>query len=210
MRLLINQKNEIFDAIENFKLSSLQFSYTFNGAETEIIHLSSKFYFKMKTSREYFCFIQFSPGNEKFYETYDCATWKDTLIRFSLWLHNLKRETEIEDKWSRLEQEIKNIHIPFKNDDSKFSFSEFEFLKSKINSLKTDLLKVGLRDNKNEIIINKLDYLIEQAKIMNKFDWKSLFVGSFVSLIIQLSISHEHGIEIWKIIKHAFNNYLLP
>ena len=210
MRLLINQKNEIFDAIESFKFSALQFSYIFNGVNTDITHLNSKFYFKIRESENYFSFVQFSPGNDKIYEAYSCDSWEVTLTRFALWLHNLKRETEIEDKWERLQQEMRSIEIPFDNDNSKFNVSEFEILEKNINLLKTKISEIGLTESQNKIITNKLDYLIGQGKTMNKFDWKSLFIGSIITIIIQLSISHDQGIAIWGLIKKVFKNYLLP
>jgi hypothetical protein len=59
-------------------------------------------------------------------------------------------------------------------------------------------------------IANQLDHLMELAKELNKFDWKSLFIGTISSIIIQLGVTKENAHELWSLIKKVFNNFFLP
>lgn len=211
MQLLLSQKNAIFDEIEFFKFSPSQFSFNAYPEVTIIKLINTDYHFEIKDTNNYnFSTVEFSPGEEYFSEAYTCQSWPDTLHRFSLWLDNLKRETQLEDKWERLQQEIESIEIPFSNDNSTFTVSEFEILRENFKLIKTKILNIGLTEPQNEIIISKLDFLLEQSKTMNKFDWKSLFIGTIITIIIQLSLSQEQGTAIWNLIKEVFKNYLLP
>lgn len=57
-----------------------------------------------------------------------------------------------------------------------------------------------LRNIEQKLI--ELDLKLDELK---KFDWKSLFVGTIVNLIMSLGIPPESAGAVWEIIKRAFN-----
>ena len=208
MKLLLSQKNELFDEIQNSGFSPLQFLFH-EGSPTIIQHISSNFYFQFKSNNHYFSHVEFSPGKQKISDERYCDSWAQGKNSFVSWLDYVKRETETEDKWQRLQQEVNSLDIVLPDDSSKFSANEYEILQGRFIILKQNIIALNLNPSQLNSINLKLDYLLSEAKQMNKFDWKSLFIGSIVSLIIALSITHEQGIALWGIIKQVFNNFLL-
>lgn len=190
MEFLVSQKNRFFEEIGYYKFSPLLFTFLFDGASTIIRFTNNGFYFKIADSSSKYAICNFVPVEEKLYEMCITADLKDTLNCFSGWLGNIQREIQIEDKWLRLQQEAENINISITEDDSRFSIIEFELLKENLQNIKKDLYSLPIEKNKIDVIGIKLDHLLEQGKHLNKNDWKSLFIGTLISVIIQLSITH--------------------
>ncbi len=219
MKLLVSQKNELYDQIEESGLSPAMFEFKEASSKivpkqiaTILVLKNSEFYFSFETGLKSISshYTIFSPGRGSITETQSPGSWSTQFVYFQNWLTYLQREISAPNKWERLSKEITEIKIPLSSDESKFTAYEFDNLKYRINLLKTNLEQIGLEPEQISSIYNKLDHLLDLAKEMNKFDWKSLFVGTFVSIIIQLSISPELGRMIWELIKHFFNNFLLP
>jgi hypothetical protein len=105
---------------------------------------------------------------------------------------------------------MQSIRFNFKNEEDKFSFNEYGDLKAKVETLKNSINQIGLLSDQVLTINSKLDHLVDLAKEMNKFDWKNLFVGTIISMIIQLSVTQDNAKALWILIKQIFNNYLLP
>jgi hypothetical protein len=115
------------------------------------------------------------------------------------------------NKWDRLSKEIKNagINLDKNNSDNKFSILEYEDLKTKILTLKQSSHTIGLTSEQSNAIEAKLDHLTDMAKILNKFDWKSLFVGTIISVVIQLNVTQDNANSLWTLIRQIFKNFLL-
>ncbi len=219
MKLLNSQKNTLFDLIEKFGLSPSQFEFKENHSKisnnqltTDLILKNSNYFFSFETgpntSAKHYAI--FCPGSEAYTESQYPGDWVFQLNYVEEWLANLVREINSPNKWSRLDNEIASIGIKFENDENKFSFHEYEDLKQKISTLKDGIINIGLLPTQINAINLKLDNLTELAKDMNKFDWKSLFIGTIISIIIQLYISPDNAKMLWTLIKQVFNNYLLP
>ncbi len=79
----------------------------------------------------------------------------------------------------------------------------------KINQIKSSLGTINLLEEQQVAISQKLDHLIDVAKDLNKFDWKNLFIGTIISIIIQLEVNKENAALLWELIKRVFRNFLL-
>ncbi len=55
----------------------------------------------------------------------------------------------------------------------------------------------------------QLNNLTQLAEKMSKFDWANLFVGTIISIVIQLSITPDNAKTLWGIIKGIFTGYFL-
>jgi len=216
MKLLVIQKNELYDIITGFNLSPSLFEFkeakstmTDNEVATVLLLKNSQFAFIFETLNEKH-FIYFSPGTDTFKSEAFPETWGTLLGYFQNWVSTLLYEIKSEDKWERLQNEIKGLNIKYSVDASKFSAHEFEVLKTNFNSIKSQITKIGLTVEQAQVIESKLDHLLELAKDMNKFDWKNLFIGTIISIIIQLGITPDNASNLWKIIKQIFSNYFLP
>jgi len=105
---------------------------------------------------------------------------------------------------------VNSIKLNLNNEADKFSALEFEDLKIKVSAIKQGLNNIDLLSDQISVINEKLDHLTELAVNMNKFDWKSQFIGTIISIIIQLEVTQENAKSLWALIKQVFNNYFLP
>jgi hypothetical protein len=217
MKLLITQKNELYDLITAFGLSPSQFKLTearsemSEGQVATVLQLTNtKFHFIIETFNSDNPYLYYSPGDGKYASENHADGWNEVISYLHIWLNALTQEITAEDKWARLETEVKALKIKIDNEQDKFSAHEFEQLKSQIYLLKDGIRRIGLSDSQVQTINEKLDHLTSLATEMNKFDWKSLFIGTIVSMIIQLSVTPDNASSLWKLIKQVFNNYFLP
>ena len=217
MKLLRIQKNELFERIEASGLSPSLFVFQDSNPildnSTYVRYKGTPYYFQIfeNDSRQYPIGIRFSPGQNTFIEDRNSENWPWAADIFMYWLNNLLTKITLPDKWERFNDEIKNLKFSFSNENDKFSISEYEELKTQITLLKHNFRMIQLVPEQLAILENKIDHLTELAKDLGKFDWKSLFVGTIVSIIIQLGVTPENALAIWDLVKKAFNrNFLLP
>jgi hypothetical protein len=215
MKLLNSQKDQLFDIIEEQNLSPSQFE--FNEEQGNVVSHTESTILTFKNSKYFFQFDYrnnrhysiFSPGNSTIIEEDFPRDWKNQLNNFKKWIFYLLREIQTPNKWDRLKKEINEINIGFTADEEKFSFQEYEELTNKINLLKESIKEIGLSKDQILGINKKLDFLIESAKTLSKFDLKSLFVGTIINITIQLGLSPENSKSLWDLIKHIFNQLFL-
>ena len=215
MKLLPSQKNQVYDLITATNFSPTQFYLdeihsvkTRNDEVTEVRYEDSDYFFAFEIyNGDHYAL--FSPGSTKLNDEYYTEFWEQQLYWFEQWLSLLEREVNSPDKWSRIRSEANGMKINFQDSESKFSIKEYEDLKLKMQILKNNIKLIGLDHSQIEIINSKLDYLTEMAKDMNKYDWKGLFIGIIISVIIQLGVTQDNANSIWTAIKKAFNTFIL-
>jgi hypothetical protein len=219
MKLLVSQKDELYDLIERFGLSPSMFEFSelpsqiSAGQRTTLLKLkNSEFFYSFETNyrTEESHYAIYSPGNGSIKETQIPGSWDLQKQYFKYWLQYLSREINAPNKWERLSKEISNLGIYITDDESKFTAFEFEDLKKRMLLLKDSINSIGLDPEQLNLILDKLDHLLNLSKNMSKFDWKALFLGTIVSIIIQLSLSPDVGKLLWDMIKQVFNNFILP
>ena len=214
---MTSQKDLLFDSIEAIKLSPSQFEITerkskfTSGVATMVTFKNSEFFFLFETSQRQSLnhYALFTPGKDSFHETEDTMIWDAQFRCFKNWLSYVVREITAPNKWDRLQNEINNLGITISNGEDKFSALEFENLKEKLLQLKNGITSLGLLPEQISSLNNKIDHLAELAKTMNKFDWKGLFIGTIMSIIIQLSVTPENAKSLWQLIKQIFSSFLL-
>jgi|GEM_PF-777152 len=220
MKLLISQKDQIFDIIEREDLSPFLFEFiedqkniVSRDESTTLSFKRSNFYFKFEyrkfdnvRSGHYFIY---SPALSSIISEGFSLSWENQLAHFEKWLKYLKREIQSPNKWARLEREIDEVKIGFIGGEGKFSFKECAELKDKINILKSRIKGLDLSKDQVTEINSKLDLLVESAKTLSKFDWKSLFIGTIISITIQLSLTPENSKALWEVIRNVFHQLLL-
>lgn len=112
------------------------------------------------------------------------------------------------DLWEEFKKGNKVINlneIDF-NNQSSFSFEEVKQIELSINELKF-LIQSSLKTSKEEqeIVNNRLDYLIQASTRLNKFDWKSLALSTLFSISIALSLDTEKGHVLFELFKKVFS-----
>lgn len=219
MKLLLSQKNKLFDVIEKKELSPALFEYkeTLLGLDvldTTVRYKNSSFYFSMSSGRKkgYIGVVKCSPGRYDFENLYDVEYWVQIENAYEKWLDNLKREIQLEDKWEKFNNEIQSLQLYNNENDfinSKFTVPEYLEIKQKIFQLKEGISRLELLPQQTALLNDKLDMVLDMTTQLGRFDWKSLFVGTIVSIIIQLSVTQDNAKAIWDLIKRVFHNYFV-
>ena len=219
MKLLTSQKDTLFESVESSGLSPSQFEFqetpsllSSGKMATRLIFKNSEYYFSFETHPNSLTahYAICCPGNIAHTEHHNSGLWHVQLNFVNQWLNNLIREINSPNKWDRLNKEIEGIGFNFENSEDKFTVSEYEDLKQRILILQTGISSIGLLPEQVSAINAKLDHLTDLAKVMNKFDWKGLLVGTIITIVIQLNVNSQNAQALWTLIKQIFNNYLLP
>ncbi|RZK00663.1 MAG: hypothetical protein EOO46_20955, partial [Flavobacterium sp.] len=204
MILLTSQKNEIFNLIESNEMSPQSFELSeakaVKGIVTILKHKASDFQFTMNEASGG-VIVQFSPAKYKFSEDVGAADWRGIKNFMIDWISYLKREISQVDRWKQLEQQIEQLHLNSEAEQDYFTAQEFEELKERMNLLKSQLRKLELLPNQLSALESKIDHLTELAVSLGKFDWKNLFIGTIVSMVIQLGVTQENAKALWSAIK---------
>ncbi len=217
MKLLTSQKNLIFELIqENDYFSHNQFelieSETMGEHHTRIQFKSNQSYYFKFLGSEYVnaFYANYSPGHFQILDYTSHIPWREIIENFEQWLSNLRREIAAPNLWDKFKENISEIKYFNDFDNQNFSYSEYSTIIQKIDILKNSLSSVPLILDQQKEIFKKLDHLCDKAKDLGKSDWINLFVGTIISVIIQLNVTNENANAIWNLIKNVFNNYFLP
>lgn len=93
------------------------------------------------------------------------------------------------------------------NDISEFSIKEKNLVKGKLTELKKLLIERYADNNSQEDLINqKLEYIIIAIERLNKFDWKSIVISTIIGIITALSLDVEKGKELFKFFENIFKD----
>jgi hypothetical protein len=77
-------------------------------------------------------------------------------------------------------------------------------VRNSLTELKERIKVLELGEEKYGVIERKIDDLSKKLDELNKFDWKSLFIGSIANLIMTMAIPPEASGMIWHFIKALF------
>jgi len=216
MKLLLLQKNELYTIIEESEcLTPRQFSLieTQNdrGGFASINLKESDYVFRIFKEENYAksFVVNYIPGLDTYEEASERVGWEGIINHFYEWIENIARELNEPNKWERLEQEISSIKFSSYPDNSKFTIREYEQLKSKTILLSQNLSSIPLLVQQQTEINKELERLTELAKDLGKFDWQNLFIGTMISIVIQLNVTKENAALLWDLIKSTFNSYFL-
>lgn len=208
--LMKSQMNEIFELITNRELAPTSFKWKNVGSILDksidvqrLILRDTEYYFSFNNISGGYWNLSFSPGLQRLEDEVDnCRSWQDVTRIFGIWLTCLTREMEQPDLW----QEINQYNLGYtewsQDNNNLFTFNEATRIIDGVNNVRTYLLEQSVEDESQSQIINdKMDYLINSAKIMGRKDWGNIFVGALLNLFITLSIEPEKGkivIDIFK------------
>ena len=216
MKLRVTQKNLLFEIIEAHKIPPTYFNFReitegFAGPVLSTIELKeSNFYFKLMQGSNGIN-LEYCPGQITYTEENRAKTWEGVVPLFYQWLQITEDEILVEDYWERFEKSINSSQVQVTDNliNDKFSVSEFLDLQKKVIKLKDGFKTLELSAVQVDTLNQKLDQLLKHATDLGKVDWRNLFIGSFVTVIVQLSLSQNEGRAIWELIRQTFNNLFL-
>lgn len=220
MKLLLSQKNKLFDIIEEHGLTPSLFEYEEKFEAKEVVETvisfnNSFFYFSISHAivyNEKTGFVKHSPGSSNFEDVFYPDNWVQIENNFIYWLHYIQREIQLEDKWEKLNSEIQSLQLYNEGNDflnSKFTVPEYLEIKQKIFLLKEGISKLELLPEQAALLNDKLDQVLDLTTQLGRFDWKNLFIGTIISVIIQLGVTQDNAKAIWALIRQVFHNYFI-
>lgn len=218
MKLKLSQKNQLFDCFQIYpQLNPLYFKIFFdenilNGiAKTIIAYTKDDFKFEITGFIEGIS-LNFSPGSERYEGTDYVKKWDDVYECFKRWVERVNAEVTAYDKWENYKDfsfsQIIEPEIILTNE--KFNRTEIKYWIEKLENLKFNLAEENFLPEQLKLINDKLDFVAEQVEHLGKFDWRSLFIGTIISIIIQLTLSQEQGKIIMNLVKKIFTDYFIP
>jgi hypothetical protein len=209
MRLLTSQKNQLFKEIEgNVWLSPNQFSFYEGANLTRINHKGSRYFCSFHYHNNDIVFSH-SPAEQSLSTSSILSNWAECVSEFKEWLKYLAREISEPDLWGRLDSAFTTANLNNRQEHIQFTVSEYEDLGRKIDILNTQMKMLTFLAEKQVVILEQMDHLLILAKDMSKFDWTNLFVGTLMSIIIQLGVTQENAKTLWDLIRATFKGYFL-
>jgi hypothetical protein len=209
MKLLRSQKNELFLAIENSGLfRPSQFEILENHG-TEILFNDSSFHYDFLPNDDSRILVSYSPGESKLTEVRFFDYWFKQSDNFKRWLKFLAREVSEPDLWSKLRENVQLASLSNSQNQSQFTISEYEDLKIKISNLEIQLKMLPFLAEEMNKIEPQLSHIQTMAEKLSKFDWTNLFIGTIISIVIQLNVTPDNATILWNLIKSIFMGYFL-
>lgn len=153
----------------------------------------------------------FSPGNEILTQRLPYSNWSDQYSNLEAWLYNLSRELSVRNPWENIKDYLPSDEIDFRDEDinSGFSFDEVSQIEVSLNVFKKLLLEHHkLSEKQTEVLNHKIEYLCETAKRSRKIDWKNIFIGTMINLMITINLNPEQAYSFWQTLIGCFTRLL--
>jgi len=216
--LLTSQKNQVLRLVKDSGLDPFNFEWSeilsersivpelFSGDTVSMIEYKDSdfcYVFDFKNGKHY---AEFSPGKETQTEHQFPGNWDLQIAYVEKWLNYLNREISEPDLWASLANSRLDctLNIDPQEDNKPFTFTEVNQITTGVNEMR-QYLESEFSDvkNANEIIGNKLDYLVDAAKRQGRKDWLHTCIGVLASLGTALGLTNEHGTRLFQILKSA-------
>ena len=219
--LMRSQKNEVLELIKATTLDPYNFNWSTEHStlsdESEMPLIVSKlsynnspFYFIFDLhKKKHYSF--FSPGHDKLHDQQYPGNWDNQLYYVQKWLTYLEREVSQPDLWEELEKYRMSYDGKISSDsgNAPFTIPQFNQLVEGIENIRGYLLGEFKDSLKAEEMINqKLDYLVGASKRQGREDWFHTCIGVFVGIATALAMSPEQSKHIWSLLKDAVSGIL--
>lgn len=199
--------------VEKKKLANVFISLKINISDFHAIGEYEEF--KIKYKFDYFSFAIVKQKPDVFLVEYfsvdnkegasKTVNWNDLTKLFLIWSQKLADELNSATGWETFEN-TNYLNIDYDELNSEFNEVEKIQIKENITNIKVKLTLLNLPPDKLEIIEHKLDSLSLKVDELNKFDWKSLFAGTIMSLIMTFIVPPEAAGIFLEYIKVSFYN----
>lgn len=217
--ILKSQKTQVYQQITDIDLEPSMFEWdvtqsTHFGSDDRVSRLKytgTNYYFLFDfRDKDHHC--TYSPGRDTIIRKEYPESWDSQMNCVRRWLTNLKREVETTDPWDEIDKYLPGgeINLEDEKENSPFPYDQVEHIKKALYKFKDEIKKTYNLDNdQDQIVQEKLDYLIDRAKKIGRIDWKNIFVATLMGLIVNLSLNPEQAKGFWGLVKICFKGILL-
>jgi len=186
------KKNQIFEAIQAVGLDPIEFELVDDGTEARITHRSSEARLILGGNAAHYV-GSYVAGDAPSWP-YDAYSWDGVMQRVNLWLGDLKRDLEMPDLWADLQREAGLLGGASDGvtKNTPFTPSEREEIVNGLQELGEEIKQTyALSEAQVRVLDAKLDYLIDAAGRLGRIDWREVFAGAILSLIITAALPPE-------------------
>ena len=205
MSLLKQQRNQLFNRIVGMELDPAEFEW--DGATLR--HKPSGFYFSILqpvstmfgTSSGWG--MQCSPGNNMTEAAIGgLSTWEELVAIFAAWLVYLTNEVSAPDYWDQLRFETE-IALGTAVENTPFTADERAAIETTLSSVVEYARAQDLEPGQLDTLEANVEFLIEASKRMNRFDWRGLVYGVFLTSAVQSVLPPDFVRQALNLIGHG-------
>jgi hypothetical protein len=218
LKLTKKDKNEVFMAIERKGLDPRRFSWTTHvskfvtvyeehyyqavsgyrpePAEALVIdHEGREFSFTFERNDEGIFFACVEPHIDVGHGV-SAKAWSGLINAFNQWLDIVRYEIHEPDLWSQLPHEAPLATIPDSfSSEERFSAEEVVSLRDRLKEIETFILETNsVRGGAAIQVHQTFLYLQRKAETATKLDWKNIFAGAIVSILLTLAVDNAQAI----------------
>jgi hypothetical protein len=123
-------------------------------------------------------------------------SWSGLLEAFNEWLEIVRYEIRERDLWSQLPRDAPLAAIPESySSDERFSPEEVHTLRDRLKEIEAFIVETNsLRGGPAVQVQQTFLYLQQKAETATKLDWKNIFAGAIVSIILTLATDNAPAI----------------
>jgi hypothetical protein len=192
MMLVKYQRNDIFRAIESAGLEPREFDLSDDDAEARIKHRWAESYFIIGGDAGHYAgHYVVGDGVDWPYEVY---SWRALMERVSRWLGEVKHDLETPDLWAELRSDTELLVATSDEtrENTPFTPAEQKEIARALQELGEDAKSTyALSAAQEQELDAKLDYLVDAAGRLGRTDWRGVFVGVMLSLVLSGALPPE-------------------
>lgn len=212
--ILKKQKAEIHRLIEKCHLEPANFEWGVaksnykSGSISKLSYKDTAFYFRFDFYDDgHYCL--FSPSTEQSYEEEQTGYWSNQLSCVERWLQALKDEIETIDPWEHMQGYLPAEAVDYfdQNENTQFSYAQAQQIEGRLNQFRKNVVgEFKLTGKQVEVVDQKINYLIDRVKKLGRIDWRTIFVGTIVSLGMGLAMEPSKMKRLWALARECFES----
>ncbi len=191
------EKNQVFEAVLQFGFSVGDFEWSEAEETAHQRRRSVQCRVSIVTHRPTgysFIFggfhVRFSPGYRGKVDSEEhLGSWDLKLAFFRTWLQQLKREVDAPDLWTVAAEDANFFQLSstINASNTPFSSDEQTYISARLDAMRDFILaSAQLADGQRQLVEAQIEFTKEATKRLGRFDWKALFVGTLMSLLMGL------------------------
>ena len=218
--MLNKYKNDILTAIKGSGFAPSCFT-TYEDGDDFCITLTGTeihfLFFSVPESYHMFRFryVPFCPGNKQVlsddfspHPNEDTFIFRTAMEQFRVWLKSIRdyfEDNQTPDLWAELQKQNTITDLTGQADDqyTPFTVEQKRQIRLGLNEVRL-LIQKEFEPSEDEmnVVTNRLDYLADALDRLNKFDWKSVLMGTIISVSTALAFSPEQADSLYQIFKN--------
>ena len=196
--LLQSQKNEVLALVRAQGFAPHEFRWQLAPSISEdrgsvpcLVHQGSPYYFKFEYDLPV-RYSEFAPGEAEPTQRARHESWSAQLGTVERWLSYLRRERETPDLWNLVEEQGDLLGAPDAVDNTPFAPAEREHIAEQFAEIKEYARQAhALSDDQFRALEGRLDYLVDAAGRLPRFDWRNALVGALLGLVTDAVLPAE-------------------